>query len=123
MGDPGVDLRLVVPHPQHLGGGETGHDIVASDLDEAAPADPVPDIVGLGMGSLIVPQDRRPQHLTGVIEQDETVHLPGHPDPADVAAIDAGFGQRLLDCLYGRLPPQIGSLLRPQRPRCLVVVL
>ena len=38
------------------------------------------DLGALGGRALVVPEDRRPQHLSVRVEQDEPVHLPGEPD-------------------------------------------
>ena len=44
------------------------------------------DLGALRAGALVVPEDRRPQHPVGGVEQDEPVHLAGQADrpfPAD----------------------------------------
>ena len=73
---PVVELRLVVSHPEKLWCREAGQRVVPCHLDEAAPADPVPDLVALCLGPLVVPQDRGAQHIARGVEKDEPVHLP-----------------------------------------------
>ena len=67
------------------------------------------DLGALGAGALVVPEDRRPQHPVGGVEQDEPVHLAGQPD----RPVPADRVERRL----GRAPPVLGILLGPARLR------
>ena len=64
------------------------------------------DLVALGAGALVVPEDRRPQDPSLRVEGDEAVHLPGEADPAP-RRHRAGRGR------LGGAPPVLGVLLGP----------
>ena len=123
VGDPGPGLGLVLADPDELGRREAGQGIVAGDLDQPLRPDGLPDQVAFRAGSLVVPEDRRPEHVVGPIEQDGAVHLPGQPDRGDVVGTDPGRGQDRPDRGLRRGPPQGRVLLAPQRLGCREVVL
>ena len=86
-------LGLVVADPDELRRREPGQRVVAGDLDEPFRADRGTDRVAFGSGPLVVPEDRRPEHPVGLVEQHQPVHLAGQPDRVDVVARDAGDRQ------------------------------
>ena len=73
--------------------------------------DPLLDLLALGAGALVVPEDRRPQHLLVGVERDEPVHLPRQADAGDLVR-----AQRL-ERLLRRRPPLLRVLLGPARLR------
>ena len=77
-------------------------------------ADEPADLVALGRGALVVPEDRRPQRAVGVVEEDGTVHLPGQPDRRDVGAGDPGPGEGRAD---RRPAPRPTTAAGPARSR------
>ncbi len=117
------DLRLVVADPDQLGSSEAGQGIVAGDLDEPLGADRVPDDLALSGRALVVPQDRRPEHGVGCVEQDGAVHLAGQANCGDRRPVNSGALERLADGQHGTVPPKLWILLRPTRARDLVAVL
>jgi hypothetical protein len=108
-------LGLVGPDPQDLRGGEPGQGVVAGRRDELGTTDQAADLVALRLGALVVPEDRGPQHLPAVVEQDQAVHLPGEADRAHLRAGEPRLGERRSDRHDRRVPPQGRGLLRPQR--------
>ena len=102
--DPRVQLGLVPLQPQQLRRGEAGKRAVPGQLDEPLEADAALDLRALGAGALVVPEDRRPQHLVALAEHDEAVHLARESDRA--------FRQ-LGEHALRRLPPVFRILLRP----------
>ena len=85
--------------------------------DQLGAADPALDLLTLRPRALVVPQDRRPQHLAGIVEQHQAVHLPGQANPDDRLGGDAGGGEQLADRPPRRAPPEGRILLRPERLR------
>ena len=86
VGGPRPHVGLVVADPDELRGGEAGQGVVAGDRDQPLRPDRGADRVALGRGPLVVPEDRRPEHAVGVVEQHQPVHLAGQPDRDDVVA-------------------------------------
>ena len=70
------------------------------------------DLGALRGGALVVPEDRRPQHAVRRVERHQPVHLARQADPGGLA----GRAQLLQHRLRG-VPPQLGVLLGPARPR------
>jgi len=120
--DPRVDVRLVLAHPQDLGGGEAGQGAVSGELDEPLLTDGGVDLVALGLRALVVPQDRRAQHLAALVQADQPVHLPRQADAAHPAGGQVGLPQRLADSAHDSVPPLLRILLDPVRARRLVAV-
>ena len=102
--DPAVGLRFVAGEPQQLRRGEPGQRPVPGQLDQALEADAALDLGALGGGSLVVPEDRRPQNPVALAERDEPVHL--------AAEADRPFRQPGEHRLRGP-PPVLGILLGP----------
>jgi hypothetical protein len=111
VGDPLVDVGLVLAQPQQLRRGEARECAVAGGGDERRQADALLDLLALLAGPLVVPEDRRAQHRLVGVERDEAVHLAGQPDPGDV------LGSQLLERLLRAAPPVLGVLLGPSAPR------
>ena len=78
--DPAPDVWFVLADPHQLGRGQAGHGVVAGDLDEALGTDCGADEVALARSALVVPQDRRSEHLVRFVEHDQSVHLAGEPN-------------------------------------------
>jgi len=116
MPGTGIYFGLMLCHPQDLGSGETGQRHIASDLDELLPAHALVDRIALGLGTLIIPQDGRPEHLASLIQQNQPVHLAGQADRGNIFHLNSRNGQHLADALRGRPPPLVWVLFRPQRP-------
>ena len=75
----------MLAQPQQLRRREAGQRAVAGQLDEPLEADALLDLAALRRRALVVPEDRRADHLAGRVERDEAVHLAAQPDPGDVA--------------------------------------
>ncbi len=114
---PGVAVRLLVAEPQHLGCLEPGERGVARDLDEPVGADPLGDLLALPFGALIVPEQRRTDHLARGVEEDRAVHLPREPDPDDGLPRGPTVRRHAAQHLDRGVPPCVGVLLGPTRPR------
>ncbi len=106
VADPSPGLRLVLAEPEQLGSREARQGTVAGQLDQPLEPDPRLDLRAFGRCSLVVPEDRRPQHLLVGSERDEPVHLPREADRPLRQARQAGLGGA---------PPVLGILLREAR--------
>ena len=111
----GVDLRLVLAHPEDLRRREAGQHLVAGEGKQPIETEPLGDLVALLTGALIVPQDRRPEHPVIAVEHRQPVHLAGHADGAHIGAGRAGLCQRTSDAGSRAFPPLMRILLRPER--------
>ena len=83
--DPRVGVRLVARQPQDLRRLKPGERGVAGELEQPLRTDALGDLVALGRRPLVVPQQRRPDHRAGRIEEDGAVHLAGDAEPGDLA--------------------------------------
>ena len=117
------DLRLVVAHPHELGRRKAGQRVVAGDRDQPLRADGLADQVALRRRPLVVPQDRRSEHLVGVVEQDERRASGRSARQRRCPRRDAARGQNAAAWPRSRRPTTARVLLAPQRPRRLVAVL
>ena len=106
--DPCVRLGLVLAQPEQLGRREAGQRSVAGERDQPLETDARLDLLAFRRRSLVVPEDRRPQHPLVRPERDQPVHLPRQAYGACGQASQAGLG---------RAPPVLGVLLRPARMR------
>ena len=113
-GQSSIGRRLLVAKPQQFRRLESSQGGVAGDLDEAARAHTLGDRFALGCGSLVVPQQSRPDDLISAVEKNRAVHLAREADAFDVPPHP---GRDLGDHLAASLPPVLGLLLRPSRPR------
>ena len=107
VANPAVGLRLVRAQPEQLRRGEAGERPVAREANQPLDADSPLDLLALGRGALVVPEDRGPDHPVGLVEGHEPVHLAGEADSRRV--LGAHCGQRSL----ARAPPVLGILLGP----------
>ena len=71
------------------------------------------DLVALGGGALIVPKNRRPDDLAGLVEKHRAVHLAGKADGGDVGGLELSLLDDGADDLDGGFPPVVGVLLAP----------
>jgi hypothetical protein len=110
MPDPRERLRLVRSQPEQLRSREAGQRAVAGQPDQALEPDPLLDLGALGGRALVVPEDRRADHLTRLVEDDEAVHLAA---PADRSRLDAEVGERV----PGGAGPVVRILFGPAGPR------
>ena len=108
-----VDLRLVVAHPENLGGRESRQRRVRGDLNQTLRADLLRDFVALGGGALVTPDDGTAQNLAVFIEHDKAVHLAGNTESAHKSRIHAGLIQHGADRVLRGVPPVGGILLGP----------
>ena len=109
-------LRLVVAEPEDLGRREAGERGVGDHLDELlAAAGAALDLVALGGGALVVPEQGGADHLAGFVEEHRAVHLAGEADGGDVGGLELGLLHDGADDLHRGLPPVLGVLLAPQR--------
>ena len=112
--DARVRVRLVVAQPQDLRRLEAGERGIAGQLEQPLRADALGDLVALGRGALVVPQQRRADHRAARVEEHGPVHLAGEAEPDDL--VGAGRGD-LRQHRLRRLPPVGRLLLGPPRPR------
>ncbi len=105
--DAGVGRRLVLPHPEQLGGGEAGQGAVAGEPDETIAAASGLQRGALRRGALIVPEDRRADHLPAGVEAHQPVHLAGEADTEDLGHL----GLEAVEHRPGPRHPHVGMLL------------
>ena len=109
-------LRLVVPQPEDLWGGEAGQGRVGDHADKGlAPARTALDLFALGGGPLVVPEDRAADHFAIAVEEDRAMHLAGKADRLDIARLELGRLDHAADGGDGRLPPVVRVLFAPKR--------
>ena len=111
FGDAGKQVRLVLAHPQQLGRGKAGKSDVAGPGAELVIADGLVQVVHLGGGAAVVPQNGRVQHIAGGVQRHQAVHLAAHADARHLLCIKAG--QQLRHASQAGLPPVGGVLLAP----------
>jgi hypothetical protein len=111
------EFGFVSTHPQQLGEGEIGERGVGCELDEPRLANGLGQPRGLRRGTLIAPDECRPQHLVGGIEQHCAVHLAGEADTSDLFWRRGGGVQQFTDGELRRAPPVCRILLRPSGAR------
>ena len=92
----------MLAEPEQLGSREPGQGTVAGQFDQPVEPDARLDLGAFGRGSLVVPEDRRTQHLLVRPERDEPVHLPREADRPRGQASEARLGGA---------PPVLGILL------------
>jgi len=92
---------------------EPGQCRVASDLQQPLRPDALGDLVALGRRALVVPEQRRADHLAARVEEHRAVHLAGEPEAGDVVHLCGDLRQHRL----GRPPPLRGILFGPARLR------
>ncbi len=73
------------------------------------------DAVNLLLAALVAPDQRGPDHLVRVVEQDETVHLTGQADALHVATCGGSLRQYSVNRGLGGGTPILRTLLGPQR--------
>ena len=115
--DPSVRVRLLVSEPQDLGGLEPGERGVPGDLDEPPLPNELRDGLALLGGALVVPEQRRSDHLARSVEEHRAVHLAREPQPShDVAAV-GDLARRSRQHISSGPPPSRRVLLGPSGPR------
>ena len=118
--DAVIQLWLLVSDPQDLGCRETGQGVVAGDLDKTLSTQALADLVAFRRSALVIPQDRRSQDLIVGVEKHQPVHLPRQTHTHDLFRIHLRPVQYPANAADSRLPPQVGMLLGPHGPGCLV---
>ena len=113
MGALSVDLGLMVPDPEDLGGGKAGEGRVGGDLDQPLGAHFLGDLLALGSGALIAPDDGTAQDFAFLIQHHQAVHLTGDAHALDIAAVHAALLDDGLDGAAGGVPPVSRLLLSP----------
>ena len=106
--------RLDVTKPENLRRLEAGQCRVTGDLDQPVSAHTLGDDLALRCRSLIVPEQRWPDHLAALIEKDRAMHLPCEPNAGNIAA---RLGSDAAEHLAARRPPIGGVLLGPSGAR------
>ncbi|MDR6548915.1 hypothetical protein J2736_000098 [Paenibacillus qinlingensis] len=89
MPNAGVVLRLMLPEPKELRRGEAGQRLIACEAAELGFADGRLDVGALLRGALIAPEQRRPDNLLRLVEEDRPVHLAGEANTCDTRGFDA----------------------------------
>ena len=111
--DAGEQIRLILGHPQQLGGGEARKGDVGGVAAEHLPAHLMVEPVHLGGSAAIVPQNGGAQHLPLVVQSHQAVHLAPHPDARHLGGVHPL--QQLGDAGHTGRPPVLGVLLTPAR--------
>ena len=109
MGDGGEHLRLVLAHPEQLGGGEAGHGEVAGDGVQFRQRRL--QLAALGGGAHVVPQDAGTQHGAVLVQQRRAVHLPGQADAPNRGEFGRMRGAQRVEHHFQGPPPSLGVLL------------
>ena len=104
-------LRLVLLHPQELGGGEPGEGNVSGELGQLFLADHIVEVVHLLVGAAVVPEDRGADHPVVLVQNDQAVHLAAAAHTGYLA--DINIPGQLLQAVLHRRPPVLGVLLGP----------
>jgi hypothetical protein len=113
-----INLWLVAAHPEHLGRGEARKRVVAGHGDQATFLHARANLVALGGGALVVPENRRAQWLPLPVEQHQPMHLARQPDSPHLVARRLRRCQRRPNACSGGVPPVARLLLGPERARC-----
>jgi len=112
-----INARLVSADPEDLRRREAREGRVRDHAEETAPTAGRPgDLVALGAGPLIVPEDRAAKDPAAPVEEDGAVHLARQADAGDLDGPDLGRTKHLANTRPGRLPPILGVLLAPGGP-------
>ena len=106
MVDAAIGVRLVAAEPEELRRGKAGERAVPGQLDQSGETEQILDLLALGCGPLVVPENRRTNDAFIGVERDEPVHLTREAD-ADELASRRDLGDRRL----GRTPPVLRILL------------
>src|SRR5919197_1972774 len=104
---------LMDTNPQQLRQSKVRQGGITGVLDQALLAYLRIQLVALGGGTLITPDQRRPNHLIRLVEQHRSKHLAGEPNARDLIARNGGFPQSRGNRFPASLPPVFGMLLRP----------
>lgn len=75
VGALGVELGLVVAHPQNLRGGKACQGGVGGDFKQPLLAHPLGDFLALGGGALVAPDDGAAQQVALLVQHHQAVHL------------------------------------------------
>jgi hypothetical protein len=105
------NVGLVLLHPDDLRRGESGQRVVACGLNQVCEADSLADQIAFRAATLIVPENRRAQHVAFVIEQNQPVHLAGQANGGNILTTGIRFVERLANARGDGLPPIFGVLL------------
>ena len=108
-------LRLVFLHPEDLRSGKTCKRNICRILGQFVFSDLIVQVIGLLLGTAVVPQDRRADHMVFAVQDHQSVHLSAEADACHLRLVKA-FGQ-FLDTFFALLPPVFRFLLRPARMR------
>ena len=111
LGDLRKVLRFVFPHPQQLGGGEAGEGDVGGEGRELLLPHLVIEIVHLGGGAAVVPQNGGADDPVPVVQHHQAVHLAAAADAGHLTGVKAG--EEGGDALQHRLFPVLRGLLAP----------
>jgi len=106
-------LRLVLADPKKFGEGEICQGRIAGQLDEAIETDGAFELLGLGFGALVAPDESGANDFVVFVEKDGAVHLAGKADGGDGFGFEAGGLERFANGEGGGAPPVARVLLRP----------
>ena len=109
-------LRFVVLDPLHLEHAPGRLDLGAAGLAvELFGRDPPPELLGLGLGPIVDPDDRRTYGLIPFVEKHDRLPLAAAGDRRHLPGIDPGGGQGLPETREDRVPVHLGLDLVPIR--------
>ena len=82
-------LRLMLLHPQNLGGSEPSEGDVGGEGGQLFPSHHLVEVVHLLSGAPIIPQDSRADHLVVLIQHHQAVHLAARSDARHLGLVKA----------------------------------
>ena len=89
LADAGKVLRLMLLHPQNLGGSEPSEGDVGGEGGQLFPSHHLVEIVHLLGRAPVVPQDSRADHLVVLIQHHQAVHLAARSDARHLGLVKA----------------------------------
>ncbi len=106
-------FRLPLPHPEEFGQGEIGERGIARQPDQPLGPDARGEGAALRLRPHVAPDQRRPHHGIGRVEQHRPVHLPRKADAGDGVPAQSRLIKRPAHRDPRGAPPVFGFLLRP----------
>ena len=99
----------MVAHPEDLEAVKPVKAGVCGDLDQTLCADLLRDLLALGGGALVAPDNGAAQDVPVFIEHDKAVHLAGNADAAHESRVNAGLIQHGADRVLRGVHQSAGS--------------
>ena len=104
-------LRLVLSHPQELWRGKARKGNIGGPRRELVPTDTAVELLHLGAGAAVVPEDRGADDRVVLVKHHKSVHLPACADPGHLRFVEAL--EQTGDARQHGALPVLGILLAP----------